>query len=312
MTAKEKIWDVIIIGAGPAGVSAATVLARSRRQVLIIDEGKQRNLRSHGLHNFITRDGILPPDFLQIAYEELARYPVSFIKSRAENATRIDTGFSVTDTSGNAHRAKRLLLATGVTDSIPEIPGMAELWGCSVFHCPFCDGFECKEHEIGLYSNRHNGYGMAIALHHLSKKVTLFTDGAHYLKPAQRSELAERNIAVVHKKVKRLVHEKDRLLAIELMDGNQIACSSMFTNHGMAVNRQLHDQLGCKCTKKGAAITNRHQQTNVPGVYVAGDASIDMHFVVVAAAEGVKAGVALHNDLLQQENAKAMQVKDNP
>lgn len=122
MPARQKPWDVIIVGGGPAGISAATVLARSRRSVVIIDEGNQRNLRSHGLHNFITRDGILPPDFLRLATEELSHYPVNFLHAYAEKVIKKDGGFLVSDTSGNKLFAKKLLLATGVTDNIPDIP----------------------------------------------------------------------------------------------------------------------------------------------------------------------------------------------
>jgi len=310
MPAKNKVWDVVIIGAGPAGASAAMVLARSRRSVLILDEGQQRNLRSHGLHNFITRDGILPPDFLEIAYKDLGNYPVSFIRSLAVTVQKKENGFQITDKSNKIYHSRRLLLATGVTDNIPDVPGMKDLWGCAVFHCPFCDGFECKENHIGLYSQKHNGYGMAIALRHLSKKITLFTDGSFYLKVAQRAQLTKRGIDIVTTRVSRLVHADQKLQGVELVNGNFVPCTSMFTNHGLQVNRSLLDQLGCRSTKKGAAITNRQQQTSVPGVYVAGDASIDMHFVIVASAEGVKAGVAIHNDLLQEENADAMKVKD--
>ena len=149
MPKKEKLWDVVIIGGGPAGCSAAMVLARSRRSVLIIDEGKQRNLRSHGLHNFITRDGILPPDFLSIAYNELGNYPVSFVRIKALRAVAGNNTFSITDANNNIYRSKKILFATGVCDNIPDIPGMKELWGTAIFHCPFCDGFECKENHIG-------------------------------------------------------------------------------------------------------------------------------------------------------------------
>jgi len=310
MPLKEKLWDVVVIGGGPAGLSAAMVLSRSRRSVLVLDEGRQRNRRSQGLHNFLTRDGILPLDFLALAHEELSRYPVSFVKSRAVKATKDYKRFVITDDSGKDHVAKRILLATGVTDNIPSIPGMEELWGCAVFHCPFCDGFECKETHVGLYSHRHNGFGMAIALSHLSKKVSLFTDGAFYLKPAQKEQLSKKGIEVYTRKIARLIHTSETLQGVELTDGRKISCTSMFTNHGLQVNRTLLDQLGCRSTKKGAAITNRRQQTNIPGVYVAGDASIDMHFVVVASAEGVKAAVAIHNDLIQEENQEAMKVKD--
>lgn len=310
MPLKEKFWDVIVIGGGPAGLSAAMVLSRSRRTVLILDEARQRNLRSHGLHNFLTRDGILPPDFLALAHEELSSYPISYVRSRAIKAVKDYNRFIISDDSGKEHAAKKILLATGVTDNIPSIPGMEELWGSAVFHCPFCDGFECKESHVGLYSHKHNGFGMAIALSHLSKKVSLFTDGAFYLKPAQKEQLSKKGIDVFTRKISRLIHENGTLRGVELTDGREVPCSSMFTNHGFRVNRSLLDQLGCRSTKKGAAVTNRHQQTNVPGVYVAGDASIDMHFVIVASAEGVKAAVAIHNNLLHEENQEAMKVKD--
>jgi thioredoxin reductase len=309
MSARAKPWDVIIVGGGPAGISAATVLARSRRSVVIIDEGKQRNLRSHGLHNFITRDGILPPDFLQLATDELSHYPVNYVRSYAEKAVKKDGCFLVTDSSGNKFLAKKLLLATGVTDNIPDVPGMEELWGCAVFHCPFCDGYECKDEPIGLYAQKKNGYGMAIALKHLSRKVTLFTDGAFYLKSFQKKALEGQGINVVTKRVARLIYQHTTLQGVELINGAQFKCTAMFTHHGLKVNRILVDQLGCLCTKKGEAITNRHQQTNVSGVYVAGDASIDMHFAVVAAAEGVKAGVTIHNDLLEEENRDALKLR---
>jgi thioredoxin reductase len=310
MSVKDNTWDVIVVGGGPAGISAAMVLARSRRKVLLIDEGKQRNLKSHGLHNFVTRDGILPPDFLDLAHKELANYPVKFIKSSVLSAAREENLFRLKDAKNKEYTCRKVLLATGVSDHVPEIPGMKELWGCAVFHCPFCDGYECKENKIGLYARKHNGYGMALALRNLSREVTLYTDGAFYLKALQRQQLEKRQIRIVTKRVSHLVHEEGKLLAVALVNGEELPCDYMFTHHGHKVHSLLLEQLQCSLTRKGAAITNRQQQTNVPGVYVAGDASIDMHFVVVASAEGVKAAVAIHNDLLQEENREAMKVKD--
>ncbi len=307
--AEQKVWDVLIIGGGPAGLSAATVLARSRRSVAIIDEGRQRNLRSHGLHNYITRDGILPADFLDLVHEEIKQYPVSFFQGRALSVTRSEDQFSVSCADGNNFISKRLLLATGVSDQIPEVAGMKELWGKSIFHCPFCDGFECKEQHVGLYAQQLNGYGMALALKHIARKLTLFTDGGTYLRLAQKQKLEQQGIEVITKRIRKLLLDKGQLQGLELEDGRTVDCTALFTHHGISTNRSLLDQLGCRSTKKGAAITNRHQQTNVDGVYVAGDASIDMHFVVVAAAEGVKAAVAIHNDLLEKQYAEVLKYR---
>lgn len=300
---QRKIWDVIIVGAGPAGSSAAMVLARMRREVLIIDDGMPRNARSQGMHNYLSRDGILPVEFLRLAHGELAGYGIQHVCATATDAKALgEHGFEVRDSSGATHLSKRLLVATGVADNIPEVPGMKELWGKCVFHCPFCDGYELCDKNIGLYASRHNGFGMALALKALSNSVTLFTDGRGYLSAQQRSQLAGRGVRVVGKRIAALSASDEHLTCVALRDGEQIPCDAVFVHHGHRVNNDLLRQLGARMSNKGAAITNRRQACSIPGLYVAGDAAIDMHFVVVAAAEGVKAAVAIHDDLLRQEN----------
>lgn len=301
--AKDPIWDVVIVGAGPAGTNAALVLARVRRKVLIIDNGQPRNERSQGMHNFLTRDGILPTDFLKMAHAEMERYHVRHICGEAMSAKKLEShGFSVTDSHGDTHLCKRLLLATGVTDEIPEIPGMKELWGKGVYHCPFCDGFELCEKKIGLYARRFNGFGMALALRQLSAGITLFTDGKGYLSSNQSEQLAARGIKVCRTRIASLNCSEDKLTCVHLVSGEDVPCDAVFVHHGHRVNNAMLQQLGARLTSKGAAVTNRRQACSVPGLYVAGDAAIDMHFVVVAAAEGAKAAVAIHDDLLHAEN----------
>lgn len=298
----KQILDVIVVGGGPAGCNAALVLARSRRKVLLIDEGKQRNQRSRGIHTFLTRDGMQPKDFMDSVYKELDQYEVEVHKARVMKARKLgDKGFEVQDDQGNCYLCKRILLATGVIDIIPDVPGMQELWGQHVFHCPFCDGWECHQESIGLYAKKFNGYGMALALKHLCSNVTLFTDGVKYLRTQQRAHLVALNIDVVSEKIKQLTISQNKLNGVELVTGQIEPIQSMFVLHGHEVNNELLQQLRCRCTKKGAAITNRSQQTSVAGVYVAGDAAFDMHFVTVAAAEGLKAAVAIHDDLLKND-----------
>jgi thioredoxin reductase len=300
---KKQIRDVIIVGAGPAGSNAAMVLARVRRSVLIIDNGKPRNGRSHGMHNYLTRDGILPSEYLTMAHEELGKYGVERISAAAVRARKLgDHGFEVEDSNGEVYLGKRLLLATGVTDIIPDIPGMEELWGNGVYHCPYCDGYELCDQNIGLYARKHNGFGMAIALRQLSASVILFTDGRGYLSADQHRQLDGLGIRVVSQRIRELSCSEDRLTCVSMQNGESIPCDAVFVNHGHKSNNDLLIQLGARLTSKGAAITNRKQACSVPGLYVAGDAAIDVHFVIVAAAEGAKAAVAIHDDLLHAEN----------
>jgi thioredoxin reductase len=299
----EPIWDVIIVGAGPAGCNAALVLARVRRKVLIIDNSKPRNARSQGMHNFLTRDGILPTEFLKLVHAEMDHYNIRHICGEAVSAKRLEQrGFKIEDSNGDTHVCRRLLMATGVTDEIPDIPGMAELWGHGVYHCPFCDGFELCDKNIGLYSKRYNGFGMSLALRELSAGIILFTDGRGYLTARQHEQLAARGIRVCRTQLKSLNCSEDKLTCVELVTGETVPCDAVFVNHGHRTNNALLTQLGARVTSKGAAVTNRKQACSIPGLYVAGDAAIDMHFVVVAAAEGAKAAVAIHDDLLHIDN----------
>jgi thioredoxin reductase len=302
-TPDSTVWDVIIVGAGPAGSNAAMVLARMRRNVLIIDDEHPRNQRSQGMHNYLSRDGMLPTEFLKLVHEELAAYHIPHIKAKALAARKLgDHGFEVSDSKGGTYLCKRLLIATGVSDNIPDIPGMKELWGKGVYHCPFCDGYELCDLNIGLYASRYNGFGMAIALKQLSSSVTLFTDGRGYLSSDQRRQLQGRDVKVVSAHIAELTCSNDELTCVTLRNGESVACDAVFVHHGHRVNNDLLIQLGARMSSKGAAITNRKQACSVPGLYVAGDATIDMHFVIVAAAEGAKAGVTIHDDLLHAEN----------
>ena len=301
---KKQIWDVIIAGGGPAGSAAAIVLARMRRKVLLIDEGNPRNKLSRGMHNYLSRDGILPADFLNIVHKELAAYNIIHIAARAVTAEKnANDLFALTDSNGQTHTGKKLLLATGVTDIIPDIPGMQQLWGNGVYHCPYCDGFELCDKNIGLYARRYNGYGMALSLRHLTRNLILFTDGSGSLKKTQAAILRSQGIQVITSRITELHCDEQQLTCVVLKNGERIPCDAVFTHHGHKVNNDLLLQLGARCTIKGAAITNRRQQSSIPGLYVAGDAAIDMHFVAVAAAEGTKAAVAIHDDLMHEENS---------
>lgn len=282
------------------------VLGRSRRKVLLLDDGNPRNKKSRGIHNYLTRDGILPADFLSTCYKDLEFYKVTFSRCRAVAVKRQGNGFELMDNQGRTYTCRKLLVATGVTDIIPDIPGMQELWGCGVYHCPYCDGWELYGETVGLYARRYNGYGMALALRKLTDKVILFTDTAQYLKSIQKQHLKAMGIAVYTGKITHLTQDNGKLTCVNLAHGRQVGCNSLFSHNGIKYNNELILQLGGRCTARGATLISRRQECSVPGVYVAGDVAFDMQFVAVAAAEGVKAAVSINNALHQEDNALSL------
>jgi len=296
------VYDVIIAGGGPAGLNAAIVLARSRRRVLVFDSGNQRNIRSHGMHNYLTRDGIKPVDFLQIAKQEARKYAIFIKKIEVSKAVKNKAGlFEITDAKGDRHLAKKILLATGLSDTLPEVEGLRELYGKNVFHCPYCDGWEVRDARIAVYARNKNGVDLALSLKTWSETVTLYTDGRKYMTQSELEALEENNIPVIMGRIARLKASKGKLKGIVLRDNQEHLCDALFFVNGYTQQCTLAENLGCTINSKRVVITNRFQQTNIPGVFVAGDASRDMHFVVVAAAEGAKAGVTINKELQQEE-----------
>ena len=299
------IFDAIIVGGGPAGLNAALVLGRCRRNVMVFDTGKQRNRFSHGIHNYLTRDNILPRDFLGIAYKEIKRYGARVNHVEIVHAEKLQSGiFFVKDKEGKKFYSKKLLLATGLRDNIPPLDGIMDFYGRSVFHCPYCDGWEMNNKKIGVYAKNKNGFELAVSLLTWSNKITLYTDGKTYLKPLEKEALERKKIKVISERIVKLEGRNGQLENVLLRNNKMEKCDAMFFSNGYHQQCDLAQSLGCEMNKKGVVITNRLQQANIPGLYVAGDVAKDMHFVVVAAAEGAKAGVSINKELQKEEFKK--------
>jgi thioredoxin reductase len=299
------IFDAIIVGGGPAGLNAAIVLGRSRRNVLLFDTGRQRNRFSHGIHNYLTRDGLLPADFLRIAYREIKKYRVVVNLIEIVHAEKLQTGvFFVKDKQGKKFYSKKLLLATGLRDNIPPVEGFMDFYGRSVFHCPYCDGWEVSNKRIGVYAKNKNGFELAVSMLTWSSKVTLYTDGKIYLKPLEKEALERKGIKVVNEKILKLEGKKGQLENIVLFNNKKQKCEAVFFSNGYHQQCDIAQTLGCLMNKKGVVLANRLQQANIEGLYVAGDVARDMHFVVVAAAEGAKAGVNINKELQKEKFRK--------
>jgi thioredoxin reductase len=297
-----EIYDCIIVGGGPAGLNAAVVLGRCRRKVLLFDTAKYRNRYSHGMHNYLTRDDILPTDFISLCHAELEKYSVQKLNKQVNTAQKNDSGiFEVRDENGTVYQAKKLLVATGLSDKLPTVDGFMECYGHSVFHCPYCDGWEVRDKQLGVYARNKEGWELALSLKSWSSHVTLYTDGRNKVKPFQRERLEANGIEVVGTAIERLEHENGMMSKILFTDGNERDCDALFFVNGYTQQCNLAEAFGCEFSSKGVIITNRMQQTNIEGLYVAGDAARDMHFVVVAAAEGAKAGVTINKELQKEK-----------
>lgn len=301
----SELYDCIIIGGGPAGLNAAVVLGRCRRKVLVFDTAQYRNKQSHGMHNYLTRDDILPSDFISICQKELEKYSVQLLHKKIISASKNEEGnFVAKDDEGRSYHSKKLLVATGLTDTIPPIPGFKEMYGRSVFHCPYCDGWEVRDKKLGVYARNKEGWELALALKGWSDFVTLYLDGKNKIKPNQEEQLKANKIPVVRLAFERLEGKDGQLQKIVFKNGEKQECDALFFVNGYTQQCNLAEAFGCNINKKGVVVTNRFQQTNIDGLYVAGDASKDMHFVVVAAAEGAKAAVIINKELQHEITEK--------
>lgn len=298
-----ELYDVIIIGGGPAGLNAAVVLGRCRRKVLLFDHGKQRNLHSHGMHNYLTRDDIKPVNFLNIARKEIKKYGVAIKYMAVNNAhKKSKSHFTITDADKKIYHSRKLILATGLVDKMPEIQGAKALYGISMFHCPYCDGWEVADKKLAVYSKTKGGLELALTLTRWSNSITLFTDGKKILRQADKDILKRKNISLITDPVHSFEGKKGKLKNVILKNGEKHVAEALFFSNGYDVQCDLVESLGCRLGKNSLALTNKSQQTNIKGLYVAGDASKDMHFVIVAAAEGAKAGVYVNKELMEEEN----------
>jgi thioredoxin reductase len=296
-------FDVVIVGAGPAGLSAALILGRCRRSVLLCDTGRPRNAPSQAMHGYLTRDGVRPLDFLAMGRQELARYEtvqVRDIEVTAANC-REDTCFDVTLADGTIVESRKLLVATGVMDNLPAIEGFRELYGRSVFHCPYCDGWEVRDQPIAIYGRGARGLGLSLELTAWSRDLTLLTDGAAEIAPEDLDRLARNGITVRDDRIARLEGDDGILRYVVFDSGERLACRALFFTTGQFQRSDLSVRLGCEFNEKGTVRTGKYETTHLEGLYVAGDASRAVQWVVVAAAEGAEAAFAINTDLIKAD-----------
>jgi thioredoxin reductase len=294
-------YDIIVVGGGPAGLSAALMLGRCRRRVLVCDSGRYRNAASGGVHGFLSRDCILPAELLEISRRQLEPYGVKLLRIAVAKIARLSAGFKVTLADRTTCTARRILLATGVTDRVPEIANVDQFYGSSVHHCPYCDAWEHQDQPLAVYGRGRPGIGLALSLKTWSDDVVLCTDGRSNLRPSDRDEL-ERNSILLHSgRIAKLEGTGGSLERIVFIDGRELARKAIFFNTGQFQTCSLAEDLGCEFTKRGAIKTDKFEKTSVPGVFAAGDCSRNVQFVAVAAAQGAIAAAAINVELQRED-----------
>ena len=294
-------YDLIVAGGSFAGLSAAMQAARARRKVLVIDAGRPRNRFAVHAHGFLGQDGREPDAILGEARRQLLAYPTArVVEARAEKAMNAGVGFEVATGDGETFEAKRLVIATGVRDILPEIPGLAERWGKSVLHCPYCHGYEIAGKPLGVLATSPMSIHQAELITDWGK-VTLFGNGLLTPDAEQTSLLEKRGIDFEPGPVAALEDDGTDGMIVRLGDGRGIAIGGLFTAPRNTMASPLAEQLGCAFADAplGPVIAvDDKQQTSVPGVYAAGDAARMMHNIAFAVSGGAMAGVAAHQSLV--------------
>jgi thioredoxin reductase len=297
LAADWSVFDVVIVGGGPAGLSAALVLGRCRRQVLVCDSGRPRNAASRALHGYLTRDGIAPLELLRLAREELRQYGIEPRAAQVTAVSRATEGFTITLDDGETIASRTVLFATGVADRLPEIAGIDECYGVTVHHCPYCDGWEVRDRRLAVVGHGAAAVSLALSLKTWSRDVTICSNGRSKINPRHRKQLGDQRVPVYETTIEQLDHVSGHVQRLVLADGTAVPCDAVFLSTGQQPQSDLPRQLGCELTRRGVVKTDHLGQTCVPGLYVAGDASRDVQFVIVAAAEGAKAAVAINKSL---------------
>lgn len=295
-------FDVAVIGAGAAGLSAALVLLRARRSVVVIDAGSPRNAPAAHMHGFLSRDGMPPTDLLRIGRSEITGYGGSIIHAAV---TRIDPGFALLLSTGDMVRARRILASTGLSDEIPDVPGVRERWGRDVLHCPYCHGYEVRDQPLGILGGATEEVAHALLIRQWSADVTLFPH-ADALSAEQEETLTARGVRIVKGEVRRMVVEDDRLVGVQLVDGRMIPRTAVFVRPRFRPNTALLTDLGCRVDERGWTEHDGAGRTSVPGVFVAGNAADPRAQVITAAGQGSAAAIAINADLVDDETAAAV------
>ena len=296
-------YDVVVIGGGAAGLSAALVLGRARRRVAVVDAGQPRNAPAARMHGFLSRDGMPPADLLAAGRAEVTAYGVEVIEDRVVGIT---TGFSIELADGQPLSARRILIATGSRDGLPDIPGVAERWGRDLLHCPYCHGWEVRDQPVAVLGTNAGSIPHALLVRQWSADVIFL---AHTVEPTpdELAQLRARGVHLVTGRVARLVIEADRLTGVEMVDGRVVSRNAVFVRPLNTPQRDgTLDALACDVDDAGFIVVDATGRTTADGVWAAGNAVDPRYQVITSAGDGSAAAIAINADLVREDVERAV------
>ncbi len=297
----DSYLDVIIVGGSYSGLSAAMTLGRSLRKTLVIDSGKPCNRFTPHSHNFITQDGKKPNEIAAIARLQVEEYKtVEFLNGQVANAERIERGFKVATESGKTFYADKLIFATGIKDTVPDIEGFAACWGISIIHCPYCHGYEYRNQTTGILVNGENTFHFAPLIYNLTKNVTVLTNGKVQYTPDEMARLHKNQISIVEAEIHSVEHHNGMLNNVVFTDGTKLHLDALYTALPFEQQSNVPEMLGCQFTDKGYISVDGFFKTTVDGVYACGDNSSLFRSVSNAVASGNFAAAAINKELAME------------
>lgn len=300
--AEDNRFEVIIIGGSYAGLSAAMALGRSLRKVLIIDSGDPCNRQTPHTNNFITHDGEKPAAVSAKAKEEVLNYPtVKFLSDFAISAKKTDDGFEIGTRSGATFRATKLIIATGITDVMPDIKGFSECWGITAIHCPYCHGYEFRDQKTAVLGSGELTFHLATLVNNLTKDLTVLTNGTSNFDKDQRSSLQKNGLNIIDKEVGEVVHESGYLKKVRFKDGTALPFTALYTTLPFRQHSDIPASLGCEMTEHGHIRIDEFQMTSIEGVYACGDSTTMMRSVASAVFGGNITGAMVNKRLVDEQ-----------
>ena len=298
---EQEHFEVIIVGGSYSGLSATMSLGRSLRQVLVIDSGLPCNRQTPHSHNFITQDGEVPAVISAKAKLQVHFYKtVQFFNGIAIEVTKTKDGFEIKTNSGETFTSKKMLFATGVKDLLPEVKGLAECWGISVLHCPYCHGYEVKTEKTAIIANGEMAFEYAKLISNWTKDLRLLTNGKSTITWEQKEILQKHQIEIIEEEIESLEHENGNVTQVIFKNQSKTTVKAIYFRAPFEQHCSLPEALGCDLTEQGLIKVDMMQRTTIPGVYASGDCVIQARSVAMAVSSGSFAGAAINKELIDE------------